>query len=90
MTVSNLDSATFFDVPEGFARVFNDDGTSYLKKLSEEEIENANKQFSGGERESEAGPIVAYDLDGQRIGTAGYRERGKPYQINTEGLLSGT
>lgn len=86
---SGLDSATYFDIPPGHARVTEPDGTSYIRKLTPEEIEEQRKD-PYLQRLAASGDIIAYDLDGKRVGKAGYREQGKPYVINTEGLQPGT
>ena len=89
MTLGNIDSATLFSTPEGYARVF-DSGTTYLRKLSPEEMEENAKRFGTNDPRQASGDIIAYTLDGQEVGKAGYIERGKPYVINTTGLPAGT
>jgi hypothetical protein len=89
MTLGNIDSTTLFNTPEGYARVF-DSGTTYLRKLTPEEMEENAKRFGTNDPRQASGDIIAYTLDGQEVGKAGYKERGKPYVINTTGLPAGT
>jgi hypothetical protein len=83
---TGLDSATFYDIPQGYVRVTNGDGSTYLRPATEEET----KRMQGGAVPNDFGDIIAYSLDGQEVGKAGYKERGKPYVINTSGLPAGT
>jgi hypothetical protein len=82
---TGLDSASFFDIPQGYVRVTEADGTTYLRKATEEETKSME-----GNGPKDFGDIIAYTLDGQEVGRAGYKERGKPYVINTTGLPAGT
>lgn len=84
-TKTGLDSASFFDIPQGYVRVTEADGTTYLRKATEEET-----KLMEGNGPKDFGDIIAYTLDGQVVGKAGYKERGKPYVINTTGLPAGT
>lgn len=89
MKLGNIDSATMFSTPEGYARLF-DSGITYLRKLSPEEIEENARRFGTNDPAQAFGDIIAHTLDGQVVGKAGYKKRGKPYVINTTGLPAGT
>jgi hypothetical protein len=84
---AGLDSAILKDIPQGFARVIEGDGTTYLRPLTQKEIEDSQ---GDAHQPKDFGDIIAYDLEGHEIGKAGYKERGKPYTINTTGLPPGT
>jgi hypothetical protein len=89
MRFSNIDSATLFNTPPGYARVLGS-GTTYIRKLTPEEIEDNNRPMANGNPLEASGDIIAFTLDGHEVGKAGYKERGKPYVINTTGLAPGT
>jgi hypothetical protein len=84
---AGLDSSSLYDVPQGYVRVIEADGTTYLRKRTPEETEALERE---SQRPRDFGDIIAYSLDGQIAGKAGYRERGKPYKIDTSGLKPGT
>jgi hypothetical protein len=88
MKYSNIDSATLWSTPPGYARLF-DSGSTYLRKLTPEEMEENERRF-GNQGAPDFGDIIAFTLDGHEVGKAGYKERGKPYVINTTGLATGT
>jgi hypothetical protein len=82
---TGMDSASFFSIPEGYVRVTNADGTTYLRPITEKE-----QKEMYGDAPKDFGDIIAYDLEGHEVGKAGYKERGKQPAINTTGLAPGT
>ncbi len=82
---SGLDSASYYNIPMGYVRVTEADGTTYLRPQTEKEATEME-----GTSPRDFGDIIAHTLDGQVVGKAGYKERGKPYVINTTELPAGT